>query len=240
MVGNAKERLEEDSIRTLRAVRFCLRYRHDFTEDLKQAIRDSKLDSLDPISGLRKPISRERIWDEFKKAHGQVYSFGDYLLTINELGLFEKIYPPKTKLDIDFIEKNKNLNLNLSNWFAGLLLPNGNVAGLLLPNGNEAGLRMRDIKSTSDIAVEVQFLVDIARKWDTLTPIEWKKAWSRKSIPTSFIWKWNELKNISPDIPKLIEYKFKVTPLDFPKLIGKPLGDAMLDKENELFKNTWN
>lgn len=58
-IGNAEERFSEDYLRILRAVRFCTRFKLQFTEDIPPAIKKTK--------GNLQLLSAERIRDELNK-----------------------------------------------------------------------------------------------------------------------------------------------------------------------------
>ena len=68
MVGNAIERIDEDSLRILRSFRFASRYGTPLSKDLSEAIKERKwLKNIDPETGEMKRISQERVWEEIKK-----------------------------------------------------------------------------------------------------------------------------------------------------------------------------
>ena len=83
-VGNPNERIKEDAIRILRAIRFAGR--------LNLYIEDELFDAISFERKLLKKISPERIFDEFSKmitAERPSY----YLLLMEETGVLEIIFP---------------------------------------------------------------------------------------------------------------------------------------------------
>ncbi len=84
-VGDPDMRIKEDPLRILRLIRFTSRYGYTIEEKTFKSVEKNK-DQL-------KIIVRERIWDEFYKAYGQVKDFTIYLKYINEFDLWEYIFP---------------------------------------------------------------------------------------------------------------------------------------------------
>lgn len=94
MVGDAYERIEEDSLRILRTFRFAARYNHPIEKSTADAIKKRpQLQNIDPESGQIKRISTERIIEELKKAWGQVKSYDVYLNFFNQFEMWDQIFP---------------------------------------------------------------------------------------------------------------------------------------------------
>jgi tRNA nucleotidyltransferase/poly(A) polymerase len=94
MVGDAIERIDEDSLRILRAFRFASRYGTPLSDDLSKAIKiRNQLENIDPESGEMKRISQERIWEEIKKSYKQAKSFKNYLEFFNEFDMWDQVFP---------------------------------------------------------------------------------------------------------------------------------------------------
>lgn len=113
-VGNPEERIKEDALRMLRAVRFSIQLGFDIEEELKIAIRNNK-DRLDDIA-------RERIHDELNKM--LIVDPYRTITTLKDVELLDKVFPfpiirfnelkisPKdlyTIYGILFITNNENL-----------------------------------------------------------------------------------------------------------------------------------
>jgi len=84
-VGDPDMRIKEDPLRILRLIRFTSRYGYTIEENTFKSVEKNK-DQL-------KIIVRERIWDEFYKAYGQVKDFTIYLKYISQFDLWEYIFP---------------------------------------------------------------------------------------------------------------------------------------------------
>ena len=93
-VGNPHERIKEDAIRILRAIRFAGRF--DFY------IEDDLFDAISFERKLLKKISPERIFDEFSKMiTGENPS--NYLLLMEETGILDVIFPD-LKRTVGFVQ----------------------------------------------------------------------------------------------------------------------------------------
>lgn len=89
-IGDAKERLEEDPLRILRAVRFHSRFDFSYDEELKSAIEQTR--------GKLSQVSKERVFDEFQK----IFSFHSWrraLISLQQFKLWEPLhlFSPSTK-----------------------------------------------------------------------------------------------------------------------------------------------
>lgn len=82
-VGDASERISEDALRMMRAIRFAARFGYGIDEELLLAIKEHSID-------IHK-VSVERINDELDKlvATGNL----DYFYTLHEVGLLKEIIP---------------------------------------------------------------------------------------------------------------------------------------------------
>lgn len=96
-VGNNKQRLEEDKLRILRAIRFCSRYDFKLSNRLFKTLSNGV-----DISNL----SRERVRDEFNKILIS-RNVGNYLYLLKRLKLLEQIVP-EIKDCYDFSQNNPN------------------------------------------------------------------------------------------------------------------------------------
>lgn len=85
-IGNPHERFYEDRLRMMRAVRYSTRFNFPIDEPTKKAI-------LDHADALLPAVAMERIWQEFKKM-SQFAHFDKGLLTLHELHLLQRIFPP--------------------------------------------------------------------------------------------------------------------------------------------------
>ncbi len=93
-VGDPNERIREDALRMMRAIRFAGRFRFFIEEELFDAI------SLN--ASLLKKIAPERIFDEFSKMiTGE--SPSHYLLLMEETGILDVIFP-ELKRTVGFVQ----------------------------------------------------------------------------------------------------------------------------------------
>lgn len=83
-VGNPYDRIREDAIRILRAIRFAARFNLYLEEDLHEAISNER--------DLLKNISVERIFDEFKEMITSENP-SNYLLLMEETGVLSVLFP---------------------------------------------------------------------------------------------------------------------------------------------------
>ena len=117
MVGDPIDRINEDQLRSLRAIRFACRY--NFSIDKKT------FSVLKKYTDLSK-ISRERIWEEIYKSFKQCGNrFVDYLKYFNDLEIWDQIFPG---IEInENIIKCTSLEIYLSNLFKNNIADNFNV-----------------------------------------------------------------------------------------------------------------
>lgn len=106
MVGNPKDRLNEDQLRSLRVIRFACRY--NFTID------NITLLALKKYTDLSK-ISRERIFEEVFKSYKQVKDFSIYLKYLDQFDLWEYVFPGM-KINHDIVPCT-SLEVYLGNLF---------------------------------------------------------------------------------------------------------------------------
>lgn len=153
MVGDPLERIDEDSLRILRAFRFASRYGTPLSDDLIMAIKSRKqLQNIDPETGQMKRISAERIWEEMKKAYKQAKSYKHYLEFFNEFDMWDEVFPgSKINTEIVDCEEFTSYITNLFKFEDTSKLENKMVL---------------EYKIEGDIASKVVFLIDLLK----LTP----------------------------------------------------------------------
>jgi len=94
MVGDPFERIDEDSLRILRAFRFAARYNHKLEDRSIEAFKKrNQLENIDPDTSQLKRISSERIYEEMQKAWGQVKDYNVYLGFFNEFDMWSQVFP---------------------------------------------------------------------------------------------------------------------------------------------------
>ncbi len=87
-VNNAMERLKEDPLRYLRAIRFKLRINGNYSEDTKLA-----LSSEDAKNLFLDKVSSDRIREEILKGIEYVNEFSGFFKDLNEFGLLKDLFP---------------------------------------------------------------------------------------------------------------------------------------------------
>jgi tRNA nucleotidyltransferase/poly(A) polymerase len=225
MVGNAIERIDEDSLRILRAFRFASRYGTPLSKDLSEAIKERKwLKNIDPETGEMKRISQERVWEEIKKAFKQAKSFKHYLEFFNEFDMWEEVFPgSKINTDIDECEE-------LTSYIANLFK---------LENTSRLEQKMiLEYKIESDIATKVVFLIDLLQL-TIETAFDLYKKKIRCHVTNHQIIDWLDNNNIHKVIfIRFIDYVPTVSAEDLMSqgFKGKELGDEIKKREIEKFK----
>jgi poly(A) polymerase len=95
-IGNPHERIKEDRLRMIRAVRLACRFGFHIEEATEKAIR-AHADELFPA------VAIERIWQEFKKGH----DFGKLrpmLIKLHEFGILPAVFPDLKEVPVKEIE----------------------------------------------------------------------------------------------------------------------------------------
>jgi len=229
MVGNAIERIDEDSLRILRAFRFASRYGTPLSKDLSEAIKERKwLKNIDPETGEMKRISQERVWEEIKKAFKQAKSFKHYLEFFNEFDMWEEVFPgSKINTDIDECEE-------LTSYIANLFK---------LENTSRLEQKMiLEYKIESDIATKVVFLIDLLQLTVETTFDLYKKK-IRCHVTNHQIIDWLDTNGIHKSIfIRFIDYVPTVSAEELMSqgFKGRELGDEIKKREIENFKKMLN
>ena len=96
-IGNPHERIKEDRLRMIRAVRLACRFGFHIEEATEKAIKDH-------VTELFPAVAIERIWQEFTKGH----DFGKLrpmLMMLHEFGLLQTIFPELKEVPLEEMEK---------------------------------------------------------------------------------------------------------------------------------------
>lgn len=225
MVGDPLERIEEDSLRILRAFRFASRYGTPLDESLIESIKKRKqLQNIDPESGEMKRISQERIWEEMKKAYYQAKSYVHYLEFFNYFDMWEEVFPGAI-INRDIVECHE-----LVTYIANLF-----------KFDNKSDLESRlviNYKIESDIASKVVFLINLlGLRIDNAFDLYKQKT--RSNCQTSTIIDWLDANNIHRKIfIRFIDYAPSVSAEELMSqgFKGKELGQKIKDLEIKKFK----
>jgi tRNA nucleotidyltransferase/poly(A) polymerase len=215
-VGNPELRIEEDPLRILRLFRFNCRYQ--FTIDNKTA------DAILSKKEMLKIITKERIWDEIKKAFKQSKSFKEYLELFNRFDIWSVVF---SGISINKDIKDAN---HLEVYFANLFV--NEKSGLL-------DKMVQSFKMDIDFSRKVVFLIDLLNfSPENVMDFYKKKIVSR--LTDDVINEWLDIKDISDEMfDKFLDYKPSVSAEDLMKsgFKGKLLGDEIKRLEVEKFKS---
>ena len=225
MVGDAIERIDEDSLRILRAFRFASRYGTPLSDDLSKAIKQrNQLENIDPDTGEMKRISAERIFEEMKKSFKQAKSYKQYLEFFSEYDMWKEVFPG-SKINTD-IEEAHELTSYIANLFK------------LEDTQKLENKMILQYKIEGDIASKVVFLIDLLK----LTPenaFDLYKKKVRCHCTSAQIIDWLDTCGIHSKIfIRFIDYVPSVSAEDLMAkgFKGKELGDEIKRLEIENFK----
>lgn len=225
MVGDAIERIDEDSLRILRTFRFASRYGTPLSDDLSKAIKQRKqLQNIDPETGEMKRISTERIWEEMFKAFKQAKSYKHYLEFFNEFDMWEEVFPG-SDINTDIEEAHK-----LTSYIANLFK--------FEDTRNLETKMIQEYKIGGDIASKVVFLLDLL-KLTTDNVLDLYKKKVRCHCTVEEIIDWLDTCGIHNKIfIRFIDYVPSVSAEDLMAkgFKGKALGDEIKRLEIEKFK----
>ena len=214
-VGNPDDRISEDPLRIMRAMRFSSRY--NFVIDLnteKSIIKNKNKLSI---------ISQERIIEEMKKAWGQVKDYNHYLSFFTKFDMWDQVFPG-VQINTKLIS-SKDLVVVFSNLFLG------NDTDKL-----ETKL-VQEFKIEGDVAKKIVFLLDfIKMSVDDVFDVYKKKVSS--GISDSTILEWLSNGNETPMLIKFVHYKPSVSAEELmgKGITGRDLGIKIKELEIEKFK----
>jgi hypothetical protein len=160
MVGDAIERLDEDSLRILRAFRFAARYNSELDADLVSALRRRNwLKNINHETGKLERISQERIWqDEIVKAWKQAKNnYTKYLKFFTEFDMWPEVFPGAV-INSDIV-KCEHFEVYMANLFRNM------DVDVAHPQKSEAVL-VANYKIDGNTAAVIVFLVSLLQ----LTP----------------------------------------------------------------------
>ena len=225
MVGDAIERIDEDSLRILRAFRFASRYGTPLSDDLSKAIKiRNQLENIDPDTGKMKRISAERIFEEMKKSFKQAKSYKQYLEFFNEYDMWTEVFPG-SKINTD-IEEAHELTSYIANLFK------------FEDTQKLENKMILDYKIEGDIASKVVFLIDLLKlSPDNAFDLYKKKV--RCHCTSAQIIDWLDTCGVHSKIfIRFIDYVPSVSAEDLMAkgFKGKELGDEIKRLEIENFK----
>lgn len=158
-VGNAKDRLEEDPIRALRAIRFA----HRFGKGSASVSPEDKKEIHNIIDAIKERVAPERIQAELKK--GMSYKDVDpskYLKSLEEFGLLDIAFPGMHK-NTEFSDEMQGFHSSPHHMLAHMLRGNKDLGGL--------SKSLNDLKYSNEDSDKIRHLIKMLRfKSDTIEP----------------------------------------------------------------------
>jgi tRNA nucleotidyltransferase/poly(A) polymerase len=150
-VGDAKDRLEEDPIRALRAIRFA----HRFGKGSASVSPEDKKQIHAIIDAIKDRVAPERIQAELKKGMG--YKDVDptkYLKSLEEFGLLDVAFPGLNK-DTDFPDEMQGFHSSPHHMLAHMLKGNQDLGGL--------SKSLNDLKYSNEDSDKIGHLIKMLR-----------------------------------------------------------------------------
>jgi len=225
-VGKPELRIQEDPLRILRLFRFNCRYQFQIDEATSKAILENK-DSLSIIT-------KERVWEEIKKAFKQAKDFTQYFELMNQFDIWSVIFP-RIKINPN-IQKSNYLEIYFANLFK--------LEDITNPKPGEWRIKLMDMmvqnfKMDIDFSRKVIFLIDLLDlSPENVMDLYKKKVVSR--VTDDMINEWLDLNEIDePMFDKFLDYAPSVSAEDLMSkgFKGKALGDEIKRLEIEKFKS---
>ena len=205
-VGDPDLRIEEDALRILRVLRFSTRYNFQISTDTKSSIIKNK----EKLS----IITKERIWDEFKKSFKQASDFNNYLSTITELDLWNQIFPGAI-INKDLIKSNDFIII-IANLFK-----HNDI------NGLERKM-IQEYKIESDLSKKVVFLISFLG-FKPEYVFDFYKKKTQSSIDNDLIQEWLDVQDVNDKwMINFLDYKPTVSAEE---LMSKGFKGAELGRE---------
>lgn len=224
-VGDPVIRIMEDPLRILRLFRFNERYGFQIDKTSLEAIKSEK----ERLS----IITKERIWDEIKKAYKQVINFIDYMNLLIDTGVAEIIFPD-TYLNKFVINSWYRKGISLEIYFAKLLSND---------RGDLAKKLVFDFKTDTSFARKVIFLIDLLYL-NSGNVLELYKKKVISSISTDDMLEWYHIMCLMKysEYRAFLLFKTSVSGTELMKrgFKNKSLGDEIKRLELENFKQLLN
>lgn len=220
-VGDPAMRITEDPLRIMRLLRFTSRYNYEIDSKSIEAIHKNK----DKLS----IIVRNRIWDEFYKAYGQVKDFRLYLNYIKQFGIWEYVFP------------GMKINDRVSRCFGTnpLVLYLANLFKDEYPDG----LQERLVQGCF-VPIEYSRVISFLVWLKDFTPDRVTEFYSKKNsyrIDDEIIKEWISIAGLSGnEFDAFIKYRPTTSSQELMSqgFKGKELGDEIKRLEIEKFKNS--
>ncbi len=243
-VGIAEDRIREDKLRVLRAIRFLARYNGTFSPDTLNALSgDISLDG----------VSKERIFElkegEFFKAKKQTKeNFFIYLNTITKFDLWKEIFNNEI-FDINDTHSvspsEDGISFVKQTEYDAVLI----LAIILKNTQSYVKIGKRDIKIedfiiseckiASEYANKIGFLIRFIRDFNSDNVFDWYKDFVRTNLTKEQLSKWFDMNDISSKkFTNFINYEITTTAMDImleydiPHEDGRPVNKADSTRKN--------
>ena len=224
MVGNPKERINEDKLRILRVGRFLARFDSTLDPETLNAIC---------LNNDLKDVSKERVWDEIYKTYKTSKNINKFYTFCYDVNLWSEIF------------ENSNISENV--------IPTGDIvldlAMLLKDNGYDKNYLTSKFKIPLDYSAKIGFLIRFIKDFKADDVFLWYKDFMRCGLSKKQLKQWLYNNTVSTYYTKFIYYEPVYTSIqimdllgiphtdgkpDDPKL-GKAIGDTMKEKEAERY-----
>lgn len=187
-------------------------------------IENKTLEAIKRNGKLLLSISKERIWEEFKKSFTQAKDFNSYLKLLSDLNLYEYIFPG-ANINTDLVD-SKDFVVIIANLFKNEYL-----------SGLERKL-VQEYKIELETATKATFLISFL-DFKVEDVFSFYKKRNQCAITDQTILEWLKVQGINDDtLIKFIHYRPSVSSKDLMDkgITGKNLGIKINELEIELFK----
>ena len=231
--GKAIDRFNEDGLRVIRAFRFAARIGGELSDSVVEAIatKQPKLESIDG-TGMRVPIARERIWQEFGNGLLQARSPQKFVVSLLEHNIMEEILPGFSASSQSAVVIDSR---QIEHVVAGLML--GRFSEAQTVSGRRSLISyLKNLKLTDDQAQGVVLLMRILGK-DVTEVFDWYKTLNKTALKFAdaafFIKELGDLKFASA----LAQYAPSVKSADLQSegFVDAALGAEQRRRETDLF-----
>lgn len=224
-VGNPDDRIMEDPLRILRLLRFSTRYNFKISDITKESILNNK--------NMLSIISKERIWDEMKKAFSQSKNYNTYLNFFTEFNMWGDVFPG-SKINTNLVETNDFIVI-IANLFRN---EKPSVKTVWL-NISLYDKMVQNYKIEIEVATKVIFLL-LLNNFNVDNVFDLYKKKQQCGITNETIEEWLRVNNIKDEnVYRFINYKPSVSAQDLMDkgFKGKELGEEIKRLEILNFKN---
>lgn len=225
-IGDPIERLDEDSLRLLRGVRFKETYEFEYDPLTLSSMKSrNNLSNFDIEKGEMVRISQDRIIEEIFKSFKKVKNFDKYLNTFTELNMWDEIFPNIT------INEDISTCLSIEVYLAKLFKHEMN-------NSSLENILVHNFKLPAKLSSHITFLYKLVNFKDEDVHVLYKKKVAL-CISDEIITEWAGVLNI--DVSRIKSFLIYKPVSNSEELMsngfqGKELGTEIKRLEAEHFK----